>query len=92
MKVQVMVSSQGLSEGGIGSSVTWLNPWTLWGPPQARWIPELVRGRLPRGVLHRPVPRCGGACLGILGQGQKHPGAQRPGLAESACSRGHWDE
>lgn len=32
MKVQVMVSSKGLSDGGTGSSVTWLNPWTLQGP------------------------------------------------------------
>lgn len=32
MKVQVMVSSKGLSDGGTGSSGTWLNPWTSQGP------------------------------------------------------------
>lgn len=90
MKVLVMVSNQGLSDGGTGSSVTWLNP-GLCGGPMGWWIPELVGGRLPRGVLHRPVPRWGRARLGILGQGQKDPGTQRPGLAVSARSHGRWD-
>ena len=82
----------GLLRGRWRVRVTWLSPWTLQGPPQARWTPELVAVPSACQVLRRMALCGGGVCLGSAAQGRRARAPHGPGLASPAHSRGRWDE
>lgn len=65
--------------GGGGHVSHGTAPWTLQGPPQAWWIPELVTMSPARQALHRLALCWGGACLGSVAQGQRGRGTTGAG-------------
>lgn len=87
MKVQVMVSSRASQTGHRGPV---LHGSTLDFAGASGFL-SLSGSPAPRGSCTDPSSTVGWGLSGYLGQGQKDPGTQRPGLAVSARSRGRWD-